>query len=151
MTSPFESRSTEIPSAVRSALAGSRSRATLRLTSASSSLTEIVFSAPSRTIATLAFTEPNGRWDESGIEATATADGDGWKISGTKSFVLDGHTADLVLVAARTPAGVSLFHVAGDASGLTRTALATMDRTRKQAKLEFANVAAAPLGEPGAG
>src|ERR1700753_1591122 len=37
-------------------------------------------------IATLAFTEPNGKWDASGIEATATADGDGYKISGTKSF-----------------------------------------------------------------
>ena len=33
--------------------------------------------ASGETIATLAFTEPNGRWDESGIEATATPDGDG--------------------------------------------------------------------------
>ena len=40
--------------------------------------------ASGETIATLAFTEPTGRWDESGIEATATADGDGWKITGTK-------------------------------------------------------------------
>jgi alkylation response protein AidB-like acyl-CoA dehydrogenase len=103
------------------------------------------------TIATLAFTEPNGRWDESGIEATAIADGDSWKITGTKSFVLDGHTADLVLVAARTPAGVSLFHVAGDAAGLTRTALSTMDQTRKQAKLEFDGVSATLVGTDGAG
>ena len=58
--------------------------------------------ASGETIATLAFTEPNGRWDEAGIEATATADGDAWKLNGTKMFVLDGHTADLVLVAART-------------------------------------------------
>jgi alkylation response protein AidB-like acyl-CoA dehydrogenase len=107
--------------------------------------------ASGETIATLAFTEPNGRWDESGIEATATADGDGWKISGTKSFVLDGHTADLILVAARTPAGVSLFHIAGDAAGLTRTALSTMDQTRKQAKLELDGVSATLVGTDGEG
>src|SRR5262245_23885851 len=90
--------------------------------------------ASGETIARLAFTEENGRWDESGIEMTATSSGDGWTLNGTKMFVLDGHTAGLVLVAARTDAGVSLFHVAGDADGLTRTALSTMDQTRKQAK-----------------
>src|SRR5690606_3782735 len=42
--------------------------------------------ASGETIATVAFTEPNGRWDESGIEATATKDGDAWRISGTKMF-----------------------------------------------------------------
>ena len=38
------------------------------------------------------------------------------------------------------------FTVAGDADGLTRTPLQTMDTTRKQAKLEFDNVVATPLG-----
>jgi alkylation response protein AidB-like acyl-CoA dehydrogenase len=107
--------------------------------------------ASGETIATLAFTEPNGRWDESGIEATATKDGDAWKISGTKSFVLDGHTANLVIVAARTGAGVSLFAVDGDAAGLTRTALSTMDQTRKQAKLEFDGVTGTLIGTEGEG
>ena len=69
------------------------------------------------TIATLAFTEPNGKWDESGIEATATKDGDAWKLNGTKMFVLDGHTADLIIVAAKTDKGTSLFAVDGDAAG----------------------------------
>ncbi len=107
--------------------------------------------ASGETIATLAFTEPNGRWDESGIEATATSSGDSWKINGTKMFVLDGHTADLVLVAARTGKGVSLFAVNGDAAGLTRTPLSTMDMTRKQAKLEFADVEGRLIGEEGKG
>ena len=66
-------------------------------------------------------------------------------------FVLDGHTADLILVAARTGAGVSLFAVAGDTSGLTRTPLSTMDQTRKQARLEFANTPATLLGTEGEG
>ncbi|MBL8774618.1 MAG: acyl-CoA/acyl-ACP dehydrogenase [Acidimicrobiales bacterium] len=107
--------------------------------------------ASGETIATLAFTEPNGRWDEAGIEATATAAGDGWTIDGTKMFVLDGHTADLVLVAARTAGGVSLFAVDGGADGLTRTPLATMDQTRKQAKLEFAGTPARLIGAEGEG
>jgi alkylation response protein AidB-like acyl-CoA dehydrogenase len=51
--------------------------------------------------------------------------------------VIDGHIADLILVVGRTPAGLSLFGVKGDAEGLTRTPLATMDQTRKQARLEF--------------
>ena len=107
--------------------------------------------ASGETIATLAFTEANGKWDESGIEATATDDGGTWKISGTKMYVLDGHVADLILVAARTAAGVSLFPVPGDAAGLTRTPLSTMDQTRKQAKLEFDGVEATLVGTDGAG
>jgi alkylation response protein AidB-like acyl-CoA dehydrogenase len=107
--------------------------------------------ASGETIATLAFAEPSGRWDESGIEATARRDGGHWKISGTKLYVLDGHTADVVLVAARTDAGVSLFHVAGDAAGLTRAPLTTMDPTRKQARLGFDAVEATLIGSDGDG
>ena len=107
--------------------------------------------ASRETIATLAFTEPSGKWDESGITTVATAAGDGWTLNGVKSFVLDGHTAGLIIVAARTDKGVSLFTVAGDAAGLTRTALSTMDQTRKQAKLEFANTPATLLGTEGDG
>ena len=107
--------------------------------------------AAGSTIATLALTEPNGKWDESGVTATASNSGGSWSINGTKSFVLDGHTADLIVVAARTGKGVSLFTVDGGASGLTRTALSTMDQTRKQAKLEFANTPATLLGTEGDG
>ncbi len=107
--------------------------------------------ASGETIATLAFTEENGRWDEAGITATATADGDSWKLNGTKLYVIDGHTAHLLIVAARTDAGVSLFAVDGDASGVTRTALATMDQTRKQAKVELADAAGTLIGTDGGG
>jgi alkylation response protein AidB-like acyl-CoA dehydrogenase len=105
--------------------------------------------ASGETIATLALTEPNGKWDVSGVEATATQDGDAWTIDGTKMFVLDGHVADVIIVAARTGAGLSLFKVDGDATGLTRTPLATMDQTRKQAKLEFSGVPATLIGTDG--
>jgi alkylation response protein AidB-like acyl-CoA dehydrogenase len=108
------------------------------------------------TIATLAFTEPKGTWDADGIDMVASKSGDGYTLDGTKSFVIDGHLADLVVVAARLEGttgedGIAFFTVDGDAAGLDRTALATMDQTRKQARLDFANVSATPLGEPGTG
>jgi alkylation response protein AidB-like acyl-CoA dehydrogenase len=101
------------------------------------------------TIATVALTEESGRWDLESVETAATATADGWRLDGRKMFVLDGHVATLVLVAARTPAGVSLFAVDGDAPGMTRTPLATMDQTRKQAKLELAGTPARLVGEDG--
>src|SRR5271154_3984242 len=91
--------------------------------------------ASGETIATLAITEDNGKWDFSGIECAAEQKGDGWQLNGHKMFVIDGHVANLIIVAARTGAGVSLFAVPGDAAGLTRTPLPTMDQTRKQARL----------------
>ncbi len=108
------------------------------------------------TIATLAFTEPNGKWDVTGVTLEATESGGKHTLSGEKMFVLDGHVADTIVVVARTAGssgtdGVSFFTVRGDADGLTRTPLSTMDMTRKQAKLEFANVEAEPLGELGGG
>jgi len=107
--------------------------------------------ASGETIATLAFTEPSGKWDEAGITLPATKSGDGWTVTGTKSFVLDGATANLILVAARTDKGVSIFAVDSGASGLTRTPLSTMDQTRKQAKLEFSNTPAKLIGTEGDG
>jgi alkylation response protein AidB-like acyl-CoA dehydrogenase len=107
--------------------------------------------ASGETIATLAFTEPSGKWDEAGITMEATKSGDGYTLSGTKSFVIDGHTANLILVAARTGGKVSLFAVDAGASGLTRTPLSTMDQTRKQAKLDFDNTPARLIGAEGQG
>ena len=107
------------------------------------------------TTATLAFTEPSGRWDTAGITMEADEADGAFRLSGEKHFVVDGHTADVIVVVARQAGtsgtdGISLFTVAGDASGLTRTPLSTMDQTRKQARLDFRDVAAEPLGTPGA-
>jgi alkylation response protein AidB-like acyl-CoA dehydrogenase len=107
--------------------------------------------ASGETIATVAFTEPSGKWDEAGITLEATQTGDGWALTGTKMFVLDGHTAGIIIVGGRTSQGVTLFVVDGDAEGMTRTPLSTMDQTRKQAKLELANTPATLLGTEGDG
>ena len=105
--------------------------------------------ASGETVATLAFTEDNGSWEPDAIRLAATKNGTGWRLDGHKSFVLDGHTAGLILVVAATDAGLSLFAVEADAGGLTRTPLPTLDQTRKLARLEFDAVAGRLIGSPG--
>jgi len=92
--------------------------------------------------ATLAFTEPNGLWDANGIEATYEKDGNELVLTGKKHYVVDGHTADLLIIAARSAGsrgseGVSLFLVPGDSQGLVRTWLPTVDQTRRLASLSL--------------
>jgi alkylation response protein AidB-like acyl-CoA dehydrogenase len=111
--------------------------------------------ASGETIATLAFTEESGRWDVGGITATAIPSGGTYRLDGIKSFVLDGHSADLIVVAAREKGGkgtdgLSLFTVHGQAEGLERRRLASMDSTRRLARLSFTNVEARLLGTAGA-
>ncbi|HEY3942179.1 MAG TPA: acyl-CoA dehydrogenase family protein [Acidimicrobiales bacterium] len=105
--------------------------------------------ASGETIGTLAFTEDNGRWDAEGIELGAAEGAEGWTLDGHKSYVIDGAIADLVVVVGRTAKGLSLFGVKGDAPGLTKTALGTMDQTRKQARLEFSGTPAWLIGAEG--
>jgi alkylation response protein AidB-like acyl-CoA dehydrogenase len=107
-------------------------------------------------IATFAFTEPNARWDATGVDTIATPAGGGFRLDGVKSFVLDGRTADLIVVLARRLGstgddGLSFFTVPGDAPGLARRPLKVLDPTRKQARLEFRAVEADLLGEEGGG
>jgi alkylation response protein AidB-like acyl-CoA dehydrogenase len=111
--------------------------------------------AAGRTIAAFAFTEENGRWDPGGVATTATRVGGRYQLDGVKSFVVDGHTANRIVVLARRPEseeadGLSLFTVRGDAAGLQRRRLETMDQTRKLAQLSFAAVEAELLGAEGA-
>ena len=111
--------------------------------------------ASGETIAAFAFTEESGRWDPGCIAVTATPAGGKYRLDGTKSFVLDGHTADLIVVLARRPGSkgadeLSLFTVRGNAAGLQRQRLETLDPTRKLARIEFSSVEANLLGQDGA-
>jgi alkylation response protein AidB-like acyl-CoA dehydrogenase len=108
---------------------------------------------------TLAQLEPNARWDAEGVELEAKKAGGGYALSGTKLFVPDAHTADLLIVAGRAPGskgaeGVSLFLVDAKAPGVTTTLLKTMDQTRKLCEVGLKDVrvpADRILGEPGQG
>ena len=86
--------------------------------------------------ATLAFNEPQARYDLANIETTATPEGDGWKLFGVKGVVPNGATSDLLIVPARTSddptdqSGISLFAVPADADGLVINGYATVDGLR---------------------
>jgi alkylation response protein AidB-like acyl-CoA dehydrogenase len=107
--------------------------------------------------ATLAYTGDGGRWDARAVEGEWRRDGDGYRLGGNWRYVPDGHTADWLIVAAReagseAEAGIGLFVVPGDAAGLSRQWLPTMDQTRRQAALSLDGVLvseAAALGTPG--
>ncbi len=102
--------------------------------------------ASGETIATLAVWErPRGwGWEESAT--TATRRGDDWVVTGSKRFVLDGHLADLLVVAARLPeGGMGLFTVAAGDPGVTVTQTPTLDATRRMADVAFDGAVAGTL------
>ena len=98
--------------------------------------------ASGEAIGTLAFSESASPWDLTTIAMTAESDGERFNLSGEKCYVLDGHVANEILVAARVDGALGLFRVAEDAAGLMREALPPLDPTRKLATLRFANTPA---------
>jgi alkylation response protein AidB-like acyl-CoA dehydrogenase len=102
-------------------------------------------------LATLAVTEPDGNWDPAGIKVVATPDSESYLLDGVKSFVVDGHVADLLIVAARAPKttgleGLALFTLDANAGGVERRLLESMDPTRKIARIDFRGAHAELLG-----
>ncbi|MCZ7528752.1 MAG: acyl-CoA dehydrogenase family protein [Acidimicrobiia bacterium] len=77
--------------------------------------------------ATLAVEEPGGASGPDAVRATATPDGDGLRLEGTKILVPDVEGADVVLVAVQGPGGPVLVAVPGDAPGLTVTPMRRID------------------------
>lgn len=78
--------------------------------------------------AAFAVGDKGGAFDPAAVTVRATADG---ALSGTVERVVDAAAADDLLVAATGPDGLGLYAV--DASGVQRTALTTLDSTRRQA------------------
>ncbi len=93
----------------------------------------------------LAWMEPSAQLGPAGVTLGATERAGRYTLSGTKLFVADAHTADAVVVAARTRAGagaegVSLFLLPRSTAGLQVTLLPTMDQTRKLCEVTCADV-----------
>ncbi len=101
-------------------------------------------------VATLALAEGDGDIrDLSSVRAKARPGAGGYRLYGSKTWVSDGHTADLLLVAARTDAGLSLFAVGGAAEGLARRELPALDPTRRLARLELEGAPGRLIGADG--
>ncbi|KAA1194544.1 acyl-CoA dehydrogenase [Pseudohalioglobus sediminis] len=109
--------------------------------------------------ATLAFNGGSRIWDASSITATYRRTGDAFLLNGDYRYVIDGHSAELLVVAAREEGseaeeGISLFLLPADSAGVGRTWLPTMDQARKQAAIQLSDVSLAAdalLGEAGKG
>jgi alkylation response protein AidB-like acyl-CoA dehydrogenase len=79
------------------------------------------------------------------VRSSARRKGADWMLTGSKPLVLDGHTADWIIVAARTPEGLGSFLVQEPAAEV----VPTMDPTRKAARLELRDTPAVPIGPRG--
>jgi alkylation response protein AidB-like acyl-CoA dehydrogenase len=94
--------------------------------------------------ATVAFTEPPGRWDANGVALKAERSGQGWKLDGVKLFVPDAASADYLVVVARTRGsgeeGITLFLIKGKPEGMTVSPLKTLDMTRRWYEVRFEGV-----------
>ncbi|MEU1663423.1 acyl-CoA dehydrogenase family protein [Streptomyces sparsogenes] len=94
-----------------------------------------------------------------GVQARECGRGGGaagdWRLYGQVDQVFDGHSAGLLLVAARTGGYTRgrtlLFLVRAGAPGLARTRLTALDETRPQGRIELRDVPAEPLGNPDGG
>ncbi len=111
------------------------------------------------THAALAFAEPQARFNINDIATTATADGDGYLLNGRKSLVLNGGSAELLIVPARTAgaqtdeSGITFFAIAANSAGIDIRPYKTVDG-QQAAEIAFDNVpvpGTSVLGEVGNG
>ena len=100
------------------------------------------------TVATLATVENASPTGASALQTTAQYRGDGVTLTGTKTLVEHGHSADVLLVSATGDGGaVQLYVVQGDAPGVLRTRLSGLDLTRPVAEVVLDAAPAVPLGD----
>ncbi len=112
--------------------------------------------AAGTTRATLALAEASGRWDAEGIAASFERRGQRYALRGEKHYVVDGASADLILVAAREAGsrgadGIALFALPAATPGLVREPLPTLDATRRLARLRLDGVVLSPEARVGTG
>ncbi len=81
------------------------------------------------------------KFDPDATQMTARADGNGFRLSGKKQFVVDGAMADRLLVLARTENGLTLFDIPADRAGVTRDRSNMID-ARDAARITFDDVEA---------
>lgn len=110
--------------------------------------------ASGKAVATLALSEPDGSWEPERFSATAEKDGDGYRLSGIKTLVLDGQNADLILIAVTLGGAPAL--LAAEKHGLAGRLRPEIlvDETRRSARLDLDGLAlpaSALLGGDAAG
>ena len=108
---------------------------------------------------TVAFVERQARYEVNDVSTTATKDGDSWVLNGAKGYVLNGDTAELLIIPARTSGdqndrnGITLFGVTKDSAGISVRGYETVDGLRAaEVSLDSVSVSADNvIGEVGEG
>ncbi|MBU1834239.1 MAG: acyl-CoA/acyl-ACP dehydrogenase, partial [Gammaproteobacteria bacterium] len=95
--------------------------------------------------ATLAFNCGGNVWNSNAINASYRHDGNDLILNGEYRYVLDGHSADYLILAAREEGssgddGISLFVCEAENDGIQRSLLPTMDQSRRQASIQLNNL-----------
>ncbi|HSF06637.1 MAG TPA: acyl-CoA dehydrogenase [Methylomirabilota bacterium] len=93
---------------------------------------------------TIAFLDTDCSWDPGAVATRATPAARGWTLSGTKRFVPWAHVADVLLVPAQSPDGLSLYLIEPSAPGLGLGALQGMDLGTRWMTLTLDDV---PVGD----
>ena len=99
-------------------------------------------------ITAVAFAEAGSARPPEVPQTFAVAGGDGWQLTGIKTYVLDTAIADRFYVYARTDSGPAIFAVDRSAPGLQISESSTVDHTRKQGTLRLAGTPARLIGSP---
>ncbi|MEW9920396.1 acyl-CoA dehydrogenase family protein [Marimonas sp. MJW-29] len=81
------------------------------------------------------------KFDPEATQMEAKAEGNGFRLNGSKQFVVDGALADRLLVLARTENGLTLFDIPADRDGISREKSNMID-ARDSARIEFKDVEA---------
>ncbi len=127
------------------------SLAVLRLGSADMQKELLPALASGEQVVSLALAEPASVTGITALQTTALSRGDAVTLTGAKTLVEHGHTADVLLVSATgadaAPGEARLYVVRGDAPGLTRARQRALDLTRPVAEVRFDGTPAVPLGE----
>ncbi len=106
------------------------------------------------TLGAFCLSEPDSGSAADAAGTKAVADGDGWRLTGVKTWITGGQIADLLLVFARTGEGMSAFLVPSDLAGVTVTPLTGISGTAASmlARIDLDDVrlgAEALIGAPG--
>ena len=100
-------------------------------------------------IASWAYAEPDRDWSASSVALTASPSGTGFVLDGVKAYVHDAEAADLLLVTALAPQGLTQFLVPRGAAGMTIEPLECLDLARRMADVRFDGVSVAADGVVG--
>lgn len=102
-------------------------------------------------VGAVALAEDNDEWFAPEPATTASKTNGAWRVSGTRSFVIDAELADVIVVPARTGEGTGLFLVPTNQMVVEIVPMRTMDLSRGQAIVRFDEAAADRLDAPGEG